>query len=231
MPLPPPDKLRTLAGIVTSNLPSTLNFEPFDATKAKIEKYAKAAAVAAVQSGLQTGLTMASGATVFTVGVGIGSVALFPLGAALGPWLAALAIGSKADGIFALHDLKVSAARKGEVNYTCSCGNCVKNLTYVIDRKENNVAIIAVGVFTAGIAIIADRLNSIRKSFQKNRPKEQICRSFIEGARGGCICAIASIMTICGKWGEDWVENRKLGTEAVAIICSSNGHERLKSKW
>ena len=189
------------------------------------------AAMAAVQSGIQSGLTVASGASTVAVSVGVGSIALFPLGAALGPWLAAAAIARQASGIFALHDLKQSASASGDIAYTCTCGNCVKNLTYVIDRKEANAAIMAVGVFTGGLAIIADRLNSIRKSFQKNRPKEQICRSIIEGARGECICAIATIMMICGGWSNDAKKDGELTVETVAIIWSSDGHVRLKSKW
>jgi hypothetical protein len=187
--------------------------------------------MAGVQSAIQTGVTMLSGAPTVAVSVGIGSIALFPLGAALGPWFGALAIGMRANGIFALHDLRSSASGRGDLAYSCSCGNCVKNLTYVIDRKETNAAILAIGIFTAGLAIVADRVYSMAKSFQKNRPKEQICKSLVDGARGGCICAIASIMMICGEWKQNEKADTALAAEAIAIIWSSDGPLRLKSKW
>jgi hypothetical protein len=231
MALPSPDKLRELARIFAENAPKATDFEPFSETKAKIIKYSKTAAITGVQTGLQTGLTMATGVVTTTVNIGIGSIALFPLGAALGPWLGALAIGVKANGIFALHDLRDCARRSSGDNYRCTCGNCAANLTYVIDRKETNTAIMAVGIFTGGLAIIGDRLNSIRKSFQKNRPKEKICKGLIEGARGGCHCAIASVMMICGEWKNEEKADAALAAEAIAVIWSSDGHNRLKSKW
>lgn len=231
MPLPSPDKLRELARIFADNAPKASDFEPFSETKAKIVKYSKMAAITGVQTGLQSGVTALSGVVSTTVNVGIGSIALFPLGAALGPWLGALAIGMKANGIFALHDLRSCAQKSSGDNYRCTCGNCAANLTYVIDRKETNTAIMAVGIFTGGLAIIGDRINSIRKSFQKNRPKEKICKSLILGARGGCHCAIASVMMICGDWKNDEKADAALATEAIAVIWSSDGDVRLKSKW
>lgn len=231
MALPSPEKLDELARIFRDNAPDASQFEPFSETKAKLMKYSKMLGMAGAQSGLQAGLTAAAGGAAYTVNVGIGSIALFPLGAALGPWLGALAIGVKANGIFALHDLRQSARSGGDGGYACSCSNCVANLTYVIDRKENNAAVMAVGIFTAGLAIIGDRLNSIRKSFQKNRPKERICKSLIEGARGGCRCAIASVMMICGTWKNEEKADAALAVEAIAVVWSSDGHARLKSKW
>jgi hypothetical protein len=127
--------------------------------------------------------------------------------------------------------LRSSASGRGDVAYSCGCGNCVKNLTYVIDRKETNAAILAIGIFTAGLAIVADHVCSMAKSFQKNRPKEQICKSFVEGARGGCICAVASIMMICGEWKQNEKADTALAAEAIAIIWSSDSPLRLKSKW
>jgi hypothetical protein len=221
MKLPTAKSLEDLAKLFKTYAPKDKDFEPFSETKAKLAKYAKQGAVTIVQTGLQTGLTAASGASTMTVSVGMASIALFPLGAALGPWLAAAAIASKAESIFALHDLRTSARTNGVIK--CTCGNCVANLTYVIDRKENNTAILAVGVFTAGIAIIADRLNSVRKSFQKNRPKDKICTSIVMGARGGCICAIAAVIMIR--------EEKDAFVDAVAVIWASDGALRLKSKW
>jgi len=231
MSLPPAKELRDLAKLFDYAPVKNADFEPFNSAKEKLLKYSKTLAITAAQSAIQHGVTVVSGAAVTMVGVGVGSIALFPLGAALGPWFVAAAVASKASGIFKLYDLKDSAAGNGDFAYSCTCGNCEKNLTYVIDRKETNFAIMAVGAATGGLAIIVDRLNSVRKSFQKNRPKEQICRSIVLGARGKCICAIATIMMLCGGWNNDEKKDRELTVETVAIIFSSDGHDRLKSKW
>jgi hypothetical protein len=223
MKLPVPAKFAELAALFETYKPKDTDFEPFSETKAKLAKYAKQGVVTVLQTGLQTGVTMASGVATLTVGVGMASITLFPLGAALGPWLAAAAIASKAEGIFALHDLRTSAKAKGADKFTCTCGSCDANLTYVINRKENNVGVLAVGIFTGGLAIIVDRVNSVRKSFQKNRPKDGICKSFIDGARKGCICAIAAIVLIR--------EEKDPFVDAVAVIFASDGALRLKSKW
>lgn len=229
MALAPVEKLVDLATICEANKPTS--FESFSPTWAKIKKYGKVIGLAGLQAAAQTGVTMAAAVpTVGIVSVGIGSIALFPLGAALAPWFGALAIGLKATGIFALHDLRTSASTKGPNSYSCTCGKCVANLTYAIDKKEGNVVVVALGVFTGGLAIIANRLNSIRKSFDSNRPKELHCKSFIAGARGGCICAIGSIIMLCGEWKNEQVNDANLASEAVAIIWSSDGWQRLKSK-
>jgi hypothetical protein len=221
MKIPTPDMLAKILEVCQGAAPQPTAFEPFSETKAKIAKYAKAAFIAGAQSGLQTAVTAGSGVATLSVPVGMASLALFPLGAALAPWLTAAAIASKAESIFALHDLRSSAKAGG--GFKCSCGNCVANLTYVIDRKENNVAVLAVGVFTAGLAIIADRLNSVRKSFEKNRPKERICTSIVTGARGGCVCAIGTVLMIR--------EEKDAIVDAIAVIWSTDGALRLKSKW
>jgi len=231
MALAPVEKLNDLARIFRESAPPPSKFESFSETWAKIKKYSKMLGMAAAQSGIQSGVTIGAAVPVASVSIGIGSIALFPLGAALAPWFGALAIGLKANAIFALHDLRASARSGGVGSYPCTCGNCVANLTYVIDRKEANVAIMAVGVFTAGLAIIADRLNSVRKSFQSNRPKEKICVSMIVGARNGCICAIGGIMMICGEWKNEANNDSELSSEAIAIIWSKDGHARPKSKW
>ncbi len=221
MKLPSAESFIALAGLFRTYKPDQKDFEPFSQTKAKLLKYAKQGAMAVLQTGVKSGVTAAVAAPTLSVSVGMASITLFPLGAALGPWLAAVAIASKAESIFGLHDMRTNA--KGNGPFRCTCGQCVKNLTYVIDRKENNTAVLAVGVFTAGLAIIADRLNSVRKSFQKGRQKDVICTSLVEGARGGCICAIASVVLIR--------EEKEPFVDAVAVIWASDGPLRLKSKW
>lgn len=229
MPLPPPKKLFELAEMFDADAPKEKDFEPFSETRAKLIKYSKMAVIGVAQSGLQHGVTAMTGVATTTVNVAIGSVTLFPLGAALGPWLGALSVGINANGIFALHDLRNAATERS--GYTCSCGKCKENLTYVINRKENNEAIKAVSIFTVGIPLIADRIWSIRKYCRDKSPKEDHCRSLIEGARGGCLCAIATIMMLCGDWKQNEKANAALVVDAIAIIWSSDGAKQLKTKW
>lgn len=230
MALPPPEKLEELNRICNQQFWSKRgNYGDFDAVKDWLKRYLTVALTAGVQAGLQKGITAGAGVATFTVGAGVLSMALFPLGAALGPWLAAASIGYKANGIFALHDLKDAATRRD--GYFCSCGQCVKGLQYIINKKENNVAILAVSVFTAGLPLIFDRINSIRKSFQSNRPKETFSRQFVTSAKGGCVCAIAAIMMLCGEWKHDENPNKELLIEAIAVMVSENGWRKLKSKW
>lgn len=230
MALPPPEKLQELNQICNKEVWSKRGkYGTADAVKDWLKKYLTMAGTAAAQSALQHGVTAASGVATVTVGVGIASVALFPLGAALGPWLAALAVGAKADGIFRLYDLKEQATKNG--GYTCSCGKCVAGLQYVIDKKETFVAVVAVSPFLAALPIIANRVHSVIKSFEPNRPKERISRQFVDSAKGSCICAIASIMMLCGDWKQDEAPNKELMIEAISIMVADDGWRKLKSKW
>ena len=230
MSLPPPEELTKLHQICNKSFWSKRgNYGDADAVKDWLKKYLKVALAAGVQTGLQKGITVAAGTATFTVGTGALAMALFPLGAALAPWIGALGVVTAANGIFRLYNLKEAATRQD--GYYCSCGKCATGLQYVIDKKENNVAILAVSVFTAGLPLIADKINSIRKSFQSNRPKEQHCRQFVASAKGGCLCAIAAIMMLCGEWKNHEAPDRELTIEAIAIMVSENGWRKLKTKW
>jgi hypothetical protein len=230
MPLPPPDSIETLFGFLRPYSNST-TFGPFNKVKSELQKVAKMLGTLGVQSAMQTGITSGVAAAGVASGVSLGVVAFAPLGAALGPWLSAAAIYTKADGIFALHDLKEFASGRRQGIYKCSCGKCAGGLQYVIDRKENNVAVLALAPFTAGLSAIVDRINSVRKSFQKNRPKEQHSRQFVVSARGSCVCAMASIMLLCGKWPADKPPDQALLIEAITILLATDGWEHLKAKW
>jgi len=231
MALPPPEKLHELARLFQNVRPQPSQFGRFEEGMAQLNKCLHTLGVDAAKFIAGSAVTKLGGGAALTVGTGLASMAIFPLGAALAPWIGALTIGSKANGIFALHDLRTSARASGPTAYRCSCGHCEKNITYVIDRKETNIAIAAVGIFTLGIPVIVDRINSIRKSFQSNRPKEQICVSLIEGARGGCICAMATIMMLCGTWKHEEKPDHGLVVQAVAVMWSTDGHARLKGRW
>lgn len=226
----PPERLQDLVKNVFNKAPTT--FTSFNATLTSLKGIALAGGRAAAEAALQTGVTMASGvASGVTVGAGLASMTLFPLGAALAPWLGALAIAQASTQIFALYNLKEAATRTGAGGYPCTCGKCVETIGYIINKKENNTAIAAVSIFTVGLPFIADRINSVRKSFQKNRPKEQMCKNLVAGGRAGCICAIGAIILLCGDWPGKVDKQQAIILETTAVIWSSDGDVRLKTKW
>lgn len=230
MPLPPPESIETLFGFLRPYSNST-TFGPFKEVKDKLIKIARMLGVTGVQSGMQMAITSGVAAAGVASGASLVVTSFAPIGAAIGPWLSAAAIYTKADGIFALHDLKDFASGRRAGIYTCSCGKCSAGLQYVVDRKENNVAILALAPFTGGLSAIVDRINSVRKSFQKNRPKEMHSRQFVESARGGCVSAMAAIMLLCGKWPADKPPDQNLLIEAITILLADDGWAHLKSKW
>jgi hypothetical protein len=230
MSLPPPQELTKLHQICNKSFWSQRgSYGDSDAVKDWLTKYLKVALATGIQTGIQRGVTAAAGGAVTVAGTAGLAAALFPLGSALAPWLGALGIVLAANGIFRLYNLKEAATRQD--GYYCSCGKCATGLQYVINKKENNVAILAVSIFTGGLPLIADKINSIRKSFQSNRPKEQHCRQFVTSAKGGCLCAIAAIMMLCGEWKNQEAPDKELIIEAIAIMVSENGWRKLKAKW
>lgn len=237
MPLPTPDQLKELQRIL-GRAPHSVegvkqHYGSFDKVSNALASLAKEAGMFTAVSAAQTGVTKLSGAATFSVALGAGgmSVALFPIGAALGPWIGAARIAGKADGVFALHDLREFATGSKGSYYPCSCGKCAEGLQYVIDKKETKIAIGAVSLFTAGLPLAFDRMNSVRKSFQSNRPKERYSRQFVESAQGGCLNAMATIMLLCGKWSQSKPADATQYVTAVSCIVADNGWEFLKSKW
>jgi hypothetical protein len=190
-----------------------------------------------VDTGAQFAVTSLSGVASHSVSLGhlaslgVASVSLFPIGAALGPWIGAARIAWQSDGIFAFHDLNDFAKGKRGAYYTCSCGKCSEGLSYVIDKKEANVAIAAVSIFTAGLPLIVDRFNSVRKSLQPGRAKERYSKTFVNSARKGCDVALVAIMLMCGDWPADKPADPKNYVEAVTCLIADNGWELVKSKW
>lgn len=232
MPLPTPAQMRDLhAKLELSRLSDRPHYGTWDKVRAGLLGVLQKGGMLAVETGVKSAVTDLSGAASYAVGVGGASLTLFPVGAALGPWIGAAKIAYAADGIFAFHDLKDFAAGAKGSYYSCSCGKCVAGLQYVINKKENNVAIAAVSIFTAGLPLIVDKINSVRKHFQADRPKEQHSRQFVQSARGGCVNAMAAIMLMCGKWPKDGAADPKLYVEAVTCIIADNGWELVKSKW
>lgn len=183
-----------------------------------------------VSGGYSAGFQVAG----FTVGTTIA-----PISAALAPWIGAATIASQAGKIFSLHDIKADALKKGttsKVAYKCHCGNCAKNIGYILDKKERNVALVAVGVATFGISALVKTAHSIGKKVKskimgEQRPKEMTCRGLVESARGGCTTAMATIFLLSGSWSLFGKRDYETMATAVAIITSEDGWDKLQSLW
>ena len=193
----------------------------------------------AAPSALQSAITQGASAVGVHSGLALATgVTIAPIGAAIGPWLAAATIASQAGKIFSLYDLKDDAARSsnGLTDYKCKCGNCAKNITYIIDKKERNVGIIAVSVFTLGAVAIGKGIHSIGKSVYSKlagdmRPKEKTCRDLVSSARSGCTAAMGAIFLLSGSWSLTGSRESETMATAVAIITSEDGWEKLKTLW
>lgn len=237
MPLPPPEAIDKVVRVL--RLARAENRElgaSFDEVHALLWKFLRNVGTTAVQTAVTTGISAAVGTPTVTItfgsvaGVGL-AMAIMPIGQAIAPWLGAAVIASKAEGIWGFHDLLAHARQSGPMHYGCSCGHCAKALQYLIDKKEANVAIFAVSIFTAGIPLMIDKINSARKHFQADRPKERHARQFAASAREGCVSAMATILYSCGKWPKDKPPDKKLIIEAIAIVLAEDGWLRLKHKW
>lgn len=193
----------------------------------------------AVPSALQSGVTAGAKAIGIQSGLALATgVTIAPIGAAIGPWIAAATIATQAGKIFDLYDLKDDAARGGghATDYKCVCGNCARNIAYIIDKKERNVGIVAVSVFTLGVAAIGKGIHSFGKyAYSKltgdMRPKEKTCRDLVTSARGSCTAAMGTIFLLSGSWSLTGSRDSETMATAVAIITSDDGWEKLKTLW
>jgi len=240
MGLPTPEELDRLSGLVVKQGQLCHGkWEKFKGVlKAILTKVATDAPSTALDKGTAA-LGVSSGANIgFQVaGAAIGTT-FAPIGIALSPWIAAATIASQTGKVFGLHDLKADALKKGgsKVNYSCHCGNCAKNIGYIIDKKERNVALVAVGVATIGVSAIFKAAHSIGKKVKskivgEQRPKELTCRALIDSARGGCTSAMAAIFLLSGSWTMFGQRDVKTMATAVAIMTSEDGWEKLRTLW
>lgn len=197
---------------------------------------------AAMQSGVTQGvgaLGVSSGAHIgFQIGAVSVGTAFAPIGVALTPWIGTASIASQAGKILSLHDLKADALKSGRspVNYTCNCGKCSKTIGYILDKKERNVALVAIGVATVGVSAIFKGVHSIGKSASsaikgEQRPKELACRALIDSSRGGCTVAMATIFLLSGSWSLMGNREARTMATAVAIMTSKDGWEKLRTLW
>lgn len=228
MPLPTPEQLKQLQHHLKepfSNPKVKIDYGKVDRVKSALWAAAKQIGKTGTSSGAQNAVTMASGVGHVTVA----GTAFFPIGSALAPWIGAAMIAGQADGIYSLHDLRDMA--KKDSKYPCSCGKCAEGLQYVIDKKEIKIAIEAVSIFTAGVPALATGLNSMRKSFQSNRPKERYSKQFIESAESECLNAMAAIMLLCGKWSQNKAADVSQYIDPITCMVAEDGWRLLKSKW
>ena len=133
-------------------------------------KFLKKLVATRVDKGLQIGTTavVARGSGV-TLGVGMASVTMFTVGAALAPWIGAADIAYQAEGIFAPIDLKNQGNPGGRGRYACNFRKCTELLQYFIDKKEAKFAIAAVYIVKSGIPTLINGMNYFRTKFQKGR--------------------------------------------------------------
>ena len=241
MGLPSPDQLRQLNGLIVKQ--GQLCHGKWAKFKGVMASLMAKLAPSVAQGAISHGVTAATGvSTGLQVGAAVGGVALgvaiAPIGAALAPWIAAATISTQAGKIFSLHDLKADATKGGsaDVNYKCVCGACAKNLGYVIDKKERNVALVAVGVGTLGVSAIFKGIHSVGKKLYSKaagemRPKEQTCRALIDSGRKGCTTALGAVFLLSGSWSLTGTRETETMATAVAILTSDDGWEKLHGLW
>lgn len=240
MGLPSPEQLNQLSGLVVKQ--GQLCHGKWPKFKGVLGSLLTALAPTAAQTGVTQATTAMGVSSGLSVGVTTGGVLIgttvAPIGAALAPWIGAATIAMQAGKIFSLYDLKEDALKGGSkaVNYTCGCGKCAKNIQYIIDKKERNVALVAVGVATLGVSAIGKAFHSVGKSLYakvtgETRPKEKCCRDIVASARAGCTAAMGTIFLLSGSW--TFMGDRDTATmaTAVATITSEDGWEKLKSQW
>ena len=241
MGLPSPQQLQDLSGLVLErNRICRGKWDKFKSVLGSIMmKLGPSAAQSGVTQAVNATTGLQSGAAISVAGAA--GVTVAPIGAVLAPWIAVALIAKQAGTIFSLHDLKEAAAARGSgatsVRYTCNCGKCFENIKYIVDKKERNVGLVAVGVFTLGASAILKGVHSIGKKVSsaikgEQRPKELVCRGLIASAReNGCTTAIATIFLLSGSWTMFGDRDVKTMAKATAIITSEDGWEQLKSDW
>jgi hypothetical protein len=241
MGLPSPEQLAELSGKIEEQ--GRLCHGAWGKFTSVLKSIALKLGPTAVQTGATQGasaLGVSSGLQVAAVSVGGVSVGvtLAPIGAALAPWIGAAMIACQAGKIFGLYDLRDDALKGGNspVLYSCRCGKCAKNIQYIIDKKERNVALVAVGVGTLGVSAIFKGFHSFGKKVYsaakgETRPKEQVSRDLVTSARGGCTAAMGVIFLLSGSWSLTGPRDAETMATAVAIMTSSDGWEKLKSNW
>lgn len=228
MTLPTEEQLTELSGLIVKEGKRTHGkWYTFKGMKQVLDSSGGDLTVSVIAHGTEKAVSLGAKAG----GVATG-VAFIPFGLVLAPWIGAAKVVQKSGTIFDLYDV-LESYKKGSVgSYKCNCGNCEKNIQYVIDKKERNVARIAIGVGTIGVSSIFTTINSIGKSFQSGRPKEMTSTGLVDSARdNGCTTAMATIFLLSGRWYHMKNADVKTLNTAIAIITSEDGWKELKSRW
>jgi len=226
MTLPTPTQMAELSGLVVEHGKLIKNkWYTYKGMKASLDRSAGDIITKIASTGAQAALTAAAGVAT--------GVAFISFGAVLTPWIAAADVVRRSSDIFELHDLKDHAAAKDKstVKYHCNCGKCAENIKYVVDKKERNVARIAVGVATIGVSAVLNSIYSIGKSLQSGRPKEMVSKGLVDSSRKGCTTAIATVFLLSGEWQMLRGGNAGIMRRALAIITAEDGWKELKSAW
>ena len=226
MTLPSPAQMDELSGLIVEHGKTIKNkWYSYKGMKASLDRSAGDILMKVASTGAQAVLTAAAGVAT--------GMAFISFGAVLTPWIAAADVVRRSGDIFELHDLKDHAAGKdmAGLKYHCHCGKCAENIKYVVDKKERNVARIAVGVATVGVSAFFNSIYSIGKSFQSGRPKETVSKGLVDSSRKGCTTAIATVFLLSGDWQMLRGGNAGIMRRALAIITAEDGWKELKSAW
>lgn len=178
-----------------------------------------------VDFGIATGLGAAGVKSGLAIGFGAASITVAPIAAALAPWIAAVTLGLKVSKVNGLIDLRddVDPKKGSTLGYSCKCGKCHKNLSYMVEKEHERAFRIAVYTTVVGLVVLPFKaLHSTVKSFMKGRPKEIASEELVAAGRIGCTVAMA---TVCLLVGENTKENL---CKVVSIIGAKDGARVLK---
>ena len=178
-----------------------------------LAKKAMAPASAIVQSGVSHAASIAGHVpTALHVGAvgGTSVVSVGGVGAAVGPALTAGAIALTADKYIALCDLKACAEGDYEnvdvpYLYSCDCGQCAKNLDYIIAKEQGWMGCKALGAATFGFTALGKVVFELAKgpvirAQGRERQSHQVSKSIVASAKARCEVAIATVFLFSDKW-------------------------------
>lgn len=227
MGLPSHEQLRELAVLIEKERPKE---GLLSKTGRKGVKVLEKAALSAVGSAVNKGLTSAGVQSGLHIGVSLGGMS-----SAVSAWTSAALVAVQASKVFSLYDILDDAqgARSRKMAYECRCGECAKNIKYIIEKKERNVAIVGLGVATLGAVSIGKTIHSIGKKLffsSEPRPKQLVSEGIVRSAKGGCTTAMATVFLLAGSWRQGYRDKDTMVT-AVKTLTEAEGWERFKSSW
>jgi|GEM_PF-6056094 len=170
-----------------------------------------------------------------------------PVTMALTPWLSAMEVAAIGKTTYNLWDILQQPSSVGSIS-KCSCGQCDKNLHFIIDRYEQKAALIAVSASVVGTPFALGYLGmrKIKHKFQGKSSEKHLVASALwnqaqatgvvgidvntlqataKVSKVGCPTAIRIITTIFGGM-------EKGAIDTISAICANNasGINAIKSK-